>query len=158
MMNYFMIFSLNTCFTADQGKPILVGVCVQGGGEKYFCLLIFPICWGALLSRTKIHVKQVLIDYSINMNFIIMVLIIMVNNFKWGCLVLGIFQIYQLDNTFLCLLHTNKLPDICTARSRLRKSPRRVLETNKHICSNKLTFVLMNILKKFKMPFIPILN
>ena len=111
-----------------------------------------------LLSRTKIHVKQVLIDYSINMNFIIMVLIIMINNFKWGCLAIGIFQIYQLDNTFLCLLHTNKLPDICTARSRLRKSPRRVLETNKHICSNKLTFVLMNILKKFKMPFIPILN
>ena len=67
------------------------------------------------------------------MNFIIMVLIIMVNNFKWGCLVLGIFQIYQLDNTFLCLLHTNKLPDICIARSRLRKSPRRVLQTNKHI-------------------------
>ena len=119
------------------------------------CLVGFII---SVLSRTKIHVKQVLIDYSINMNFIIMVLIIMINNFKWGCLAIGIFQIYQLDNTFLCLLHTNKLPDICTARSRLRKSPRRVLETNKHICSNKLTFVLMNILKKFKMPFIPILN
>ena len=87
-----------------------------------------------------------------------MVLIIMINNFKWGCLAIGIFQKYQLDHTFLCLLHTNKLPDICTARSRLRKSPRRVLQTNKHICSNKLTFVLMNILKKFKMPFIPILN
>ena len=111
-----------------------------------------------LLSRTKIHVKQVLIDYSINMNFIIMVLIIMINNFKWGCLAIGIFQIYQLDNTFLCLLHTNKLPDICTARSRLRKSPRRVLQTNKHICSNKLPFVLKDTLKKFKMQFIPILN
>ena len=69
----------------------------------------------------------------------------MINNFKWGCLAIGIFQKYQLDHKFLCLLHTNKLPDICTARSRLRKSPRRVLQTNKHICSNKLTFVLIGI-------------
>ena len=80
-----------------------------------------------LLSRTKIHVKQVLIYYSINTNFTIMASIIMINNFKWGCLAIGIFQKYQLYHKFLCLLHTNKLPDICTARSRLRKSPRRVL-------------------------------
>ncbi len=44
------------------------------------------------MSRTKIHVKQVLIDYSINMNYIIMGLIIMINNFKWGCLAIGYFQ------------------------------------------------------------------
>ena len=74
----------------------------------------------SLLSRTKIHVKQVLIDYSINTNFTIMASIIMINNFKWGCLAIGIFQKYQLDHKFLCLLHTNKLPDICTVRSRLK--------------------------------------
>ena len=90
-------------------------------------------CTIYLLSRTKIHVKQVLIDYSINTNFTIMASIIMINNFKWGCLAIGIFQKYQLDHKFLCLLHTNKLPDICAARSRLRKSPRRVLQTNKHM-------------------------
>ena len=71
----------------------------------------------------------------------------MINNFKWGCLAIANFQKYQLDHKFLCLLHTNKLPDIYTARSRLRKSPRRVLQTNKHICSNKLTFVLITFWK-----------
>ena len=111
-----------------------------------------------LMSRTKIYVKQVLINYSINTNFTTMASIIMINNLKWGCLAIGIFQKYQLDHKFLCLLHTNKLPDICTARSRLRKSPRRVLQTNKHICSNKLPFVLKTILKKIRMQFIPILN
>ena len=86
-----------------------------------------------LMSRTKIYVKQVLINYSINTNFTTMASIIMINNLKWGCLAIGIFQKYQLDHKFLCLLHTNKLPDICTARSRLRKSPRRVLQTHKHM-------------------------
>ena len=67
------------------------------------------IKWGYCRGQ-KIHVKRVLIDYSINMNFTIMASIIMINNFKRGCLAIGIFQKYQLDHKFLCLLHTNKLP------------------------------------------------
>ena len=53
-------------------------------------------------------------------------------------------------------LNVGSRKDFQTVKLRIRQPPRRKYETHKHICSNKLTFVLINIFQKFKKDYLAI--